>query len=360
MCIRDSLLTVPGEELAALEQYAANPSTANKDRLVGALRRTIDRRLLAAWVIDNRDESFPSTMSRGHTATMRELVSTVFEHLVGNHSGVALLAMGSFGVGEPRINSDADLLVVADGGNLESVTRSVQKLNQLFTDGRLLKTDFRLRGEGANAPLVQDLAAYRRYFQTRMAPWEHVAFAKCAEWAGNADLAQSFLEELAKVIRAPITIEMFSALTSTRAQLETLVTDDARLFETKRSAGGRYDIEYLSAMGLAQSGAPYPLDATTPERLEILAEAGVISASEWGTLSGAFTLYNQVDFLIELQGLSRPTTTEKARKTELYLDRSLELIGIPVDSGAAAALTECKTRVREIYELFLEELQQSI
>ncbi len=253
----DHLLTVPGEELDALENYTANSSTANKDRLVGALRRTIDRRLLAAWVIDNRDESFPRTMSRAHTSTMRELVSMVFEHLVGNHSGVALLAMGSFGVGEPRINSDADLLVVADGGNLEPITRSVQKLNQLFTDGRLLKIDFRLRGEGANAPLVQDLAAYRRYFQTRMAPWEHIAFAKCSEWSGSADLSQSFLEELAKVIRTPITIEMFSALTTTRAQLETLVTDEARLFETKRSPGGRYDIEYLSAMGLAHSGVTY-------------------------------------------------------------------------------------------------------
>ena len=143
-------------------------------------------------------------------------------------------------------------------------------------------------------------------------------------------------------------------------QLETLVTDEARLFETKRSPGGRYDIEYLSAMGLAHSGVAYPLDANTPDRLEILATAGVISSDNWRTLAHAFELYTQVDFLLELQGFSRPNTASKEKKIELYLDRSLELLGIRVDRGVARALVESKKYVREIYATFLEELQKTI
>jgi glutamate-ammonia-ligase adenylyltransferase len=356
----DHLLTVGGDERDALDRFAESPTPVTKERLVSSLRRTIDRRLLAAWVIDNRDESFPATMSRGLTDTMRELVAMAFSRFVGERPGAALLAMGSFGVGEPRINSDADLLVVADGENLEPLTRSIQKLNQLFTDGALLKIDFRLRGEGANAPLVQDLTSYIRYFESRMAPWEHVAFAKCAVWAGEEELAQTFLETLAAVIRSPLTSERLEALESTRCQLETLVGDGERPFETKRSAGGRFDIEYLSAMGLAQSGAEHPLDASTFERLEILAEAGVISADEWRTLAGAFTLFTQVDFLLELQGFSRPTNAEKSRKIERYLDRSLELLGIRINKGIITALAESKSSVRAVYTRFLTDLRNSL
>jgi glutamine synthetase adenylyltransferase len=261
-----------------------------------------------------------------------------------------LFALGSFGVGEPRIGSDADLLVVAEGRDIEVVTRSVHVLNRVFTDAGIMKMDFRLRGEGANAPLVQDLAYYKQYVRTRMEPWEHVAFAKCAFWWGDPAVSQAFLNTLVEVIASPLTPERLRQLTDTRRRLETLAPKTADSFETKRSAGARYDIEYLIAISLARSGVKYPLNADTMTRLDLLSSQGVLSRDERSSLADAFELYRRVDFLLELQGFTLPKSPQKEKKVAVYLDRTFDLLGLRPEGGIEMALAESKRAVRACYD----------
>jgi glutamate-ammonia-ligase adenylyltransferase len=346
----DHLLAVGVDELESLARFADNPGGENRERLRSDLRTTLDRRFLAAWVLDNRNGSFPRAMSNTLTVTARDLISAVFDGLIKNEHAVALLALGSYGVGEPRLTSDVDLLVVTDGVDIEPITKSIQTLNQLFSDGGLLKIDFRLRGEGANAPLVQDLETYRRYFERRMAPWERVAFTKCAHWCGSSRVAGAFCNSLAGTLGTPVTKERYRTLADTRRQLEELSLKGGGLFETKRSAGGRYDIEYMTAMGLAHSGAAFALDATTEERLETLVEAGIIDAEDLSALMTALYVYHCVEFLIEFQGFSLPNSREREKYCARYLDRSFDLLGITIGGRVEETLVKSKKIVRDIYK----------
>jgi glutamate-ammonia-ligase adenylyltransferase len=350
------VVATPAPEWASLARFTESPNRTNIEHLQKDLRAFLDQRLLAAWVIDDRSQSFPRTMSKTLTATVREMISTVCDHTVGDPKGVMLLALGSFGVGEPRMGSDADLLVVTVGREIQEITQRIFLLNRVFSDGGLLKIDFRLRGEGANAPLVQDLETYKRYFTRRMAPWEHVAFAKCAYWWGDPGASKAFFDALLDVIATPVTAERLKALTDMRRQLETLSQKGTHLFETKRSPGGRYDIEYLTAIGLAHSGVEFPLHADTPTRLERLASAGFLPREDCDALGKAFELFHTVDFLLELQGFSIPNTPQKEKKTGAYLDRTLELLGSSLDGGVENNLLDLKGRVRECYNRFLGEV----
>jgi glutamate-ammonia-ligase adenylyltransferase len=350
----------PVPEWASTARFYENPTRQNAEELQRDLRNFLDRKMLAAWIVDDRSASFPRTLSASLAVAVRELLSAVFERLVGDSRGVALLALGSFGVGEPRIESDTDLLVVTDAREIEPVTRSVHALNRVFSDAGLLKMDFRLRGEGVNAPLVQDLDYYRRYFAARMAAWEHVAFAKCAHWWGDEKVSADFFDALLSVTSAPLTAERVASLADMRRRLESLAPKGAGLFETKRSAGGRYDIEYLCAISFARAGARCPLDADTPERLQALSSEGEIPAEESTMLRDACALFHRIDFLLELQGFSHPNTPEKEKKIAGYLDRTFELIGIPVECGVENAVAEYKRAVRSSYERALGRAEECV
>ncbi len=350
------VVAAPAQEWAALAGVAENPSRTNTEQLQKNLKALLDERLLAAWVIDDRSQSFPKMMSKTLTATVREMISTVCDRLVADSKGVALLALGSFGVGEPRIGSDADLLVVTEGREIQEITQRIFLLNRIFSDGGLLKIDFRLRGEGANAPLVQDLETYKRYFTTRMAPWEHVAMSKCAHWWGDRNVSEAFFEALRGVIAAPTTAERLKALTDMRRQLESVGHKGTHLFETKRAPGGRYDIEYLTAIGLAHSGVEFPLYGATHERLERLASAGLLTNTDRDALRKSFELFHTIDFLLELQGFSIPNTLQKEKKIAAYLDRTFDLLGITLDGGVQKTLADTKERVRMCYNRFLGEI----
>ena len=115
------------------------------------IRSRLDSRLVAAWVVDHASKTLPDVTCRTLADSVRELVAGAFNGLIGDKQGIALLALGSFAVGEPRLTSDVDVLVVTDGREHEPITRNLQTLNQILAEGNLLKLDFRLRGEGANA-----------------------------------------------------------------------------------------------------------------------------------------------------------------------------------------------------------------
>ncbi|UCH84993.1 MAG: hypothetical protein JSW50_04690 [Candidatus Latescibacterota bacterium] len=339
--------------LESLDRYADSPVPPNRRRLEDEIARFLDQQVLGAWRTDTAGNTFPQTLSRSITDAVRLVLSTVFEKLVENTRGVALLALGSFGVGEPRLNSDVDVLVVSDGRDLDPLTRRVQKINQFFSESNLLKIDFRLRGEGANAPLVQDLSNYTRYFADRLSPWERVAFAKCDCWGGEQSLADTFFKMILDRITDPVPKNILKSLLGTRQQLENLVPHGGEIFETKRSAGGRYDIEYLTAIGLADIAAAFPLNASTTDRIASIASAGVISSEESSAMSEALDYFQRVDFVLELQAIPLPKSGAKAEVTSRYLDKTFELLGLEVGEGVGKKLKEHKCRVRECFDRFV-------
>ncbi len=317
------------------------------------IRGAMDRKTLAAWVADIDGGAFPKMLFRTVAATARSIVTSACDALFGDRTDVVIFALGSFGIREPRLTSDLDLLVVARGGDLEPITRGIHALNGVTERASLFKLDFRLRGEGTNAPLVQDIGSYKRYFEKRMSPWEKIAFAKCAHWYGDPSLAAEFVDALTPHLIGSPDRQDIESLTQTRDRLETLVPEGADPLETKRSKGGRYDIDYLCAIGLALRGDRFPLDAVTSDRLGWMADAGFISSGDRATIEDALTLYQRVDYLLELSGMTLPKTPERMGRIVEYLDRTLTLLGMESEEGVEEALRRYKIAVRECYTVVL-------
>ncbi|HXV13640.1 MAG TPA: nucleotidyltransferase domain-containing protein, partial [Candidatus Krumholzibacteria bacterium] len=283
------------------------------------------------------------------TAARLHLIAA-FDEMIPEREHVAVFAMGSYAVGEPRITSDVDLVVVADDVDLPDLTQRLQVINQWFSDGRILKLDFRLRAEGTSSPLVQDISFYEEYFRSRASLWERAAFAKASAWWGGEEVRRRFLRLLRSFAAKSFTPGEVTQLVEMRKKVESLAPKQFVEWDTKRSAGGRYDIEYLCAIGLAP-GAKDRLDyftMSTRERVAALAEAGVVSEAESAMLHEAMDLFGLVEHLMDLQEMTHPSSEEKAEYLASYLDRTFEHLGLSHGS-TRARLAAAKKSVRECF-----------
>jgi glutamate-ammonia-ligase adenylyltransferase len=320
----------------------------------------LDRTRIGGFIRDHHEGCIATHLPEMLTKAVRELVTDAFTGTVGPDEPVALIVLGSFAVGEPRIFSDLDVIVVSDDADVPSITSRVQTINRWFDEGGIIKLDFRLRGEGASAPLVQDIGFYENYFEKRLSLWERVAFSKCRFWWGDEELAEKFLRLLRGAVALPFTPTDVASLVRSRKSIETLAPKTLPEWDTKRSAGGRYDLEYLTAVGLAEAtpDEAYEFSQTTRERLRRLRQNGLLEADELSRLERALSLYTDVEYLMELQELSLPRSEDRARGLEGYLARSFEYWGSPKDSGVGQALRDAKKSVRECFDRFMGERAQ--
>jgi len=290
--------------------------------------------------------------SRSTIASLQ--VAAAFDEAIGPQSGVAVFAMGSYATEEAQPNSDVDLLVVTDGADINEVTRRVHKVVRWFDEGRILKLDFRLRGEGENAPLVQSLDTYHSYFTTRMSAWERVAFARCRPWWGDQNIHHAFLGELDSIIEQPVRANDVEKLMGVRRRLEGLGPSRYGVWDTKRAAGGRYDIEYITYVGIGQHPRKGgSLGMSLRDRLTHLTSSGFLTDGEAAHCAGALDVFARVEYLMQLQRFSLPQSAKRHAKIETYLDRTLEWIGSPLPGGISTALVESKKNVRAVYEAVL-------
>jgi glutamate-ammonia-ligase adenylyltransferase len=320
-------------------------------------REWLERIRIAGFFQDHTAGKIAGILPANLTRAVRSLVNTVFDNTFTRRETVSLFAMGSFAVGEPRLFSDLDVIVVTENADIPRITSRIQKINQWLGQGGIVKLDFRLRGEGASAPLVHDLSYYRQYFETRMSLWERVAFAKCRAWWGDENLAYRFFDSLRFTFDRPFTEKEVAALQRSRRSIESLAPRVHGDFETKRSAGGRYDIEYLTAIGLAEAapGESYDFALNTYGRLGLLLQQGILDEADFETMARALTLFTEVEYLMELQEMKLPRSAAKSAEIERYLSRSFEYWGGPERKNVSEAMRETKRAVRDCFDRFTAE-----
>jgi len=302
-----------------------------------------------AECLRNHFENGPhgATGEKARARAARAHLSVAFDEMVPEKDRVAVFAFGSYATGEPRIHSDLDLIVVADGVDLPDLMTRVQVLNQWFMDGRILKLDFRLRAEGASSPLVQDLSFYDDYFTRRASLWERVAFSKCAYWWGGDEIRRQFQKRLRSFVVREFLPNEVTQLVAMRKRVEALAPKHFTEWDTKRSAGGRYDIEYLTAVGMAATCGDR-LDYFTmssAERVRALVQSGYLTKDDGDVLEEALALFTLVEHFIELQEMTHPGSAEKAKRITDYVTSAFESVGQSYQS-----ISELKARVRERYQ----------
>ena len=138
---------------------------------------------------------------------------TLTRPIVGNGSGVVVLALGKHGARELNYSSDVDLIVLYDpaaasippgtepGPLFARLTRALARLMQERTsDGYVLRVDLRLRPDPASTPVALSTSSAYQYYETVGQNWERAALIKARPAAGDLKLGERFLAELAPFI----------------------------------------------------------------------------------------------------------------------------------------------------------------
>ncbi|MCK4774753.1 MAG: nucleotidyltransferase domain-containing protein, partial [Candidatus Krumholzibacteria bacterium] len=276
--------------------HAAVPGDRRAEEWRNRQREWLERVRIVGFLQDHTAKRMAGILPAELTKAVKTLLKTVFDNTFTRKEHVALFALGSFAVGEPRLFSDLDVIVVTENADIPRITSKIQRINKWLGEGNIIKLDFRLRGEGSSAPLVHDIQFYKQYFESRMSLWERIAFAKCRLWWGDEQLAYQFFDSLRYTFDRPFTESEVVSLSRSRKSIESLAPQTFGHMETKRSAGGRYDIEYLTAIGLAETapGEAYDFALNTYGRLGILHQSGLLDEQDFETMIGALILFTEV------------------------------------------------------------------
>jgi hypothetical protein len=135
-----------------------------------------------------------------------------------------------------------------------------------------------------------------------------------------------------------------------RRRVEGLAPKHFTEWDTKRSAGARYDIEYLNAVGMAEACGDrldyFTMSST--ERVRALVQAGYLSKDDGTTLENALVLFTRVEHFIELQEMTHPGSEEKAARVQRTVERTLASLD-PDLGDPAALMRSTKNDVRRVY-----------
>src|SRR5690554_2297955 len=129
------------------------------------------------------------------------------------NSGLAIFALGKHGGQELNYSSDIDIVafydpekrVLADPGEATKFySRMVQKLVGLMEDrqahGYVFRTDLRLRPDPGSTPVAISFDAALAYYESRGQNWERAAWIKARACAGDRQVGEAFLRELAPYV----------------------------------------------------------------------------------------------------------------------------------------------------------------
>jgi glutamate-ammonia-ligase adenylyltransferase len=222
----------------------------------------------------------------------------------------SVLAMGRLGGGEQGYGSDADVLFVHDPlpGTTDSeaaavahdVANEMRRLLALPAPDPPLALDADLRPEGKQGPLSRSLASYAGYYERWSLVWESQALLRAAPIAGDADLAQEFLE-LVEPCRYPAggpTAEQVREIRRLKARMEVerVPRGVDRRLALKMGPGGLADVEWVVQLLQLQHAHELP-ELRTPATLPALracVAAGLLDASDGEVLETAWSLVAHV------------------------------------------------------------------
>ena len=129
------------------------------------------------------------------------------------NSGLAVFALGKHGGQELNYSSDIDIVAFydphrpvlpPDADHNKFYVRMVRRLVGLMQDrtgdGYVFRTDVRLRPDPGSTPVAISVDAALSYYESRGQNWERAAWIKARPCAGDREVGEQFLKELAPFI----------------------------------------------------------------------------------------------------------------------------------------------------------------
>ncbi|MCW2570220.1 MAG: (Glutamate--ammonia-ligase) adenylyltransferase [Frankiales bacterium] len=219
---------------------------------------------------------------------------------------LAVIAMGRLGGQEQGYGSDADVLFVhepvdsATDAEAAAVARDVanelRRLLALPAPDPPLVVDADLRPEGRQGALTRSAASYAAYYRRWSALWESQALLRASYLAGDRDIADRFLADIADV-RWPaggLTDEQVREIRRIKARVENerMPKNVDTGLALKLGKGGIADVEWtVQLLQLRHAHTIEGLRTTsTLDALTAAVEAGLIEAADGEVLAVAWRL----------------------------------------------------------------------
>jgi len=249
------------------------------------------------------------------------------------NSGLALFALGKHGGRELNYSSDIDIvaffdpqkLVLKDPSEATKIySRMVQKLVGLMEDqqlgGYVFRTDLRLRPDPGSTPVALSVDAAIAYYEVRGQNWERAAWIKARPCAGDKQVGEAFLKELAPYVwRKHLDFATIADIQAMKRQINvSKKVGDIRVegHNVKLGRGGIREIEFFAqTQQLIAGGRDKALRVRpTSQALAALAEANWISTKTADELTRTYwylrAVENRLQMLRDEQTHIMPDTPE--------------------------------------------------
>jgi [glutamine synthetase] adenylyltransferase / [glutamine synthetase]-adenylyl-L-tyrosine phosphorylase len=334
----------------AVFEYVAG-STATHGEKISLVRRHFRHLMFASGARDLAERrSIYSSLSET-TAAAERAVSAAFQ-IAGAPRGLAILALGRLGTREFDLLSDADLLFVGDRvENRESLTRTAEQIMQALAaytqEGMVFPVDARLRPRGSEGELVVTPLHLESYFEAEAQPWEALTYTKLRMVAGSGQLGEEAVSASEMLFRRFAADANFPG--AVRAMRQKLQDASAPEKSIRTSAGGLYDIDFLSSFLLVKHGL-HPKSGTLRDRLWRCSGAGVLEKQDAALLDHAAELCRTVEHVLRLvTGRNRRWLPSAEHARQAVENLSAQVLGAQFTAGLEQELTGTFARVREIY-----------
>jgi glutamate-ammonia-ligase adenylyltransferase len=286
------------------------------------------------------------------TSAAEHAIVTAF-WLAGAPRGLAVLALGRLGTREFDLLSDADLLFICSGEDhrgplTKSAEQIMQNLAAYTQEGMVFPVDARLRPRGAEGELVITPAQLESYFATEAQPWEALTYTKLRFIAGDAELGERAVSATEELFGRFATDRNFAqAIREMRRKLQEAGAAGKSI---RTSAGGLYDVDFISSFLLVQHGI-HPKTGTLRDRLWRCAEREVLEKRDAAVLDHAAELLRTVEHMLRLvtgrNGRWLPAAEHPRQSVEKLVSETLHC---QFAEGLEQELLRTFTEVRAIYD----------
>jgi [glutamine synthetase] adenylyltransferase / [glutamine synthetase]-adenylyl-L-tyrosine phosphorylase len=283
------------------------------------------------------DQTEPLKTSNLTQTALAEATLTVASEIAMESSGVrdvppsslpvALLGLGRLGHTGMDFGSDLDLLIVFDderpwppsflshlsSSGAESnayagqefyanfTAQIIRVLSSITREGLLYRIDLRLRPEGKSGPIAVGLGGLIAYLKNRASAWEHSAYLKAREVAGDPE----FGKRVCKIIY-DVSLEAASQNEFLRDELremrERQVKEKTRGegFNIKLGRGGMSDVYFITRYLQLRDRIYFPAQRGTTALIEHLGERGSLDGESTDALFYGYQFLRRLDHWLRL------------------------------------------------------------
>ena len=298
-------------------------------------------------------------------ATIRGLLPFITDEIGRRHgfvaeAEVAVLGMGSLGLGRLSAGSDLDLIVIynapdeaVSSGPRELPARSyfarltqalITAISAATAEGKLYEVDMRLRPSGQSGPVATSLNAFRTYQLQDAWVWEHLALTKARPLAGSSRIIRALKEARREVLTKPPDVSRVARETQEmRVRLQEAGRSEGP-WDFSEGPGGRKDIELFAAASalIAADGS-----REVSDQLRAALDAGWLDRERFWVLMSGYALFLDLGHRLRFLTADIGNTSRLSAGAMQFL---LTETGLKSVYELETELTRARDQVREIID----------